>query len=103
MTPKEYLIAWCNDAGIATNDKSLIHELRENSLELRLDIDERRHWYTYRDVSKIGDKYIMYVWAGTTTDYSPSEAGWEFNWNSVCFAKQVTRTVTSYEIINKGE
>jgi hypothetical protein len=37
--------------------------------------------------------------AATTGDLSPSETGWEFDWNSLCEVKSREVTVTVYEAV----
>jgi len=101
MTPKEYIEQWCEEQGFRTNDDDLEEVLRENTVTDAFNIDHRRHWYTYNKVADIGGILIMYEYAGTTTDWSAKEAGYEFNWKSVYFVREVERTVIDYEIIKE--
>lgn len=101
MTPKEYLYKWCETHGFETDDDALEEELRESTVTDAFNIDQRRHWYTYNKVADIGGILIMYEYAGTTTDLSAKEAGYEFNWKSVYFVREVERMVIDYEIIRE--
>lgn len=101
MTPKEYLYKWCEAHGFETDDDALEEELRESTVTDAFNIDQRRHWYTYNKVADIGGILIMYEYAGTTTDLSAKEAGYEFNWKSVYFVREVERMVIDYEIIRE--
>ena len=59
-------------------------------------ISEHRWWNEVRHVIKVGDKYIGYVYAETTGDMSPPEAGYDFDPDSICEMKQIQKTITTY-------
>lgn len=101
MTPKEYLYKWCEEQEFRTNDDDLEEVLRERDVTDAFNISHRRRWDTYNKVASVGGTLIMYEYAHTTTDWSAKECGYEFDWDSVYFVREVERTVIDYEIIKE--
>lgn len=82
--------------GIWENDDELLELLRNYEVLHEERISEYRWWNTYRYVIKVGDTYIGYIHAETTGDMGASEAGYDFEPNSICEMKPIQKTITTY-------
>lgn len=78
------------------NDSELLEILRGYDVLHEEKIDMHRWWNEYRYVIKIGDKYVGYVYAETTGDMSPWEAGYEFDPDSICEMERREKITVTY-------
>jgi len=78
------------------NDDELLEVLRNNKMLFEEKISEHRWWNEHRYIIKVGDVYIGYIYAETTGDMSPREAGYEFDPDSICEMKPIQKTITVY-------
>ena len=78
------------------DDNELLDLLRDYNALYEERISEHRWWNTFWYVIKMEDKYIGYVYAETTGDMSPREAGWEFDPDSICEMKPQIKTIVTY-------
>ena len=78
------------------NDDELLEILRGFDVLHKEFIGDHRWWNEYRYTIKIEDTYVGYIYAETTGDMSASEAGYEFDPDSICEMEQVERTITTY-------
>lgn len=85
-----------NGFGKWTNDEQLLEMLRSYDELYEERISEHRWWNEVRYVIRVGDKYIGYVYAETTGDMNPSEAGYDFDPDSICEMEAVEKTMTTY-------
>ena len=85
------------------NDDELLEVLRGFDILHKKMISEHRHWNEYRYVIKIEDTYIGYVFSERTGDMSASEAGYDFDPDSICEMEQVEKTITTYIKKEGGE
>ena len=78
------------------DNNELLELLRNYDVLHEEKISEHRWWFTCRYTIKVGDTYIGYVYAKTTGDMSPSEAGYDFDPDSICEMKPIQKTITTY-------
>ena len=95
---EKLLEAYCEKTGFAkwANNNELFETIR-NFPVLRKEITSQHRWWNeYRYVIKIEDTYVGYIYAETTGDMSASEAGYDFEPDSICEMEQIEKTVTMY-------
>jgi len=100
---EKVLGGYCNGKGYKKweSDDELLEILRDLDVLHKEFICDHRWWNTYRYTIKVDDTYIGYVYAETTGDMSASEAGYDFDPDSICEMEQITKTITTY--VNKKE
>lgn len=64
-------------------DDRIIEAIMDEKIIWRGDPQKSRWWIEYFSVVEIGGMFIGFWDAETTGDLSPTEAGWEFNSNSI--------------------
>ena len=82
-----------------TDDDDLFELLINIDMIQEDKIGSHRHWDIYRRVIKVGDTYIGFITAKTTGDMSAKETGWEFDPDTICEMREVTKTIITYEPI----
>jgi len=82
--------------GIWENDDELLELLRDYKVIYKEEISQHRWWNTFWYVIKIKDTYIGYVYAETTGDMGASEAGYDFDPDSICEMKPIPKTIITY-------
>ena len=91
---------YCNEGkdpiGEPKNAEELLETLRNFSVLHKEMISEHRWWNEYRYTIKIKGTYIGYIYAETTGDMSASEAGYDFDPDSICEMEQIKKTITTY-------
>ena len=85
------------------NDDELEETIRDYDTIYEEKIESYRWWDICRYVIKVGGIYIGYIYAKTTGDMSPYEAGFEFDLSTVCEMLPVTKTITTYIKATEGE
>ena len=91
---------YCIEKGFTKweNDNELLDILRDLKEVKEELIEKHRWWNEYEYIVKLGDTYIRYIYADTTGDMSPSEAGYDFNPDLICEMEQIEKTITTYVI-----
>ena len=112
QTAKEFLLDYIQNSPENRNDKTGLpyyRNLTEFFNEVGYDYDhyeekgDSRWWSNGFAVQEINGKLIGYEWATTTGDDSPTDKGWQFNENSICFVEKKQKTIDYYEKIKEEE
>ena len=85
---KKYLADFNLSAGYGTTDADLLELLTEEEQVYEEITGSHRWWNDTFCVTKVGDRFVGYSWAMTTGDNNPRAVGWEFDWDSLCWAEK---------------
>jgi hypothetical protein len=97
---KDTLVAYNMQKGYKADNDTLLETLMEGEIIYKESLGDHRWWTEWFCVTKIKDVFIGYTWATTTGDNSIWDAGWEFDWDSLCEVEPKEVVTTIY--IKKG-
>ena len=94
---KNYLIEHNEKNGHGTDLSDLMETLIDAPVVWEGEHDEHRWIIYFTRVGQVGDMFISYEYATCTGDNSLSDAGFEWDWDSVCECKPKEVKTIIYE------
>lgn len=94
---KEIVGKYCETRGWSPDDSNIREVLLYGDTVYERVDGSHRWWNDVFRVVDVGGLLIGCWDAQTTGDNSPSEVGWEFDWNSLCEVERRDVTTTVYE------
>ena len=100
---EKILEGYCKGKGYEKwkDDDELFEILRECCEEVQEKVVSKHRWWNIVEyIVKAGDTFLSYVYADNTGEMSPSEAGYEFDPDTIQEMEPIQKTVTTY--VKKG-